>query len=383
MLSSRSWSSKLAREVVEYIRTDAPQLWERPPDGTLNLKNGLLDIATRELKPHSTKFLSTVQLPVAYEPEARCPATEKFVQETFPEDAVKAGVAWQIVAWLMLAQTSIQKALLLQGEGANGKSTWLRALIAFLGRHNVSTLSLHKLEGDRFATSRLWGKLANICSDLPSAELAGSSVFKALTGGDSISAEYKFKESFDLVPFARLVFSANHLPRSADASHAFFRRWLVIPFNQTFEGEKEINSNELDARLADPTELSGVLNKALEALPNVRANGITETQTMKAAWHEFRQTTDPKGVWFDKDTIEGTDQVVIKDDLWLAFQRDCERRGRPCGTKQGFGRTLKQLRPNVEEAQRTGENGKVRWVWKGISLKAQDEGEDKNPTGTA
>ena len=47
-------------------------------------------------------------------------------------------------------------------------------------------------------------------------------------------AEYKFKDSFEFVPYARLVFSANHPPKSQDASPAFFRRWLVVPFERTF-----------------------------------------------------------------------------------------------------------------------------------------------------
>ena len=366
----RRWSSKLASEVVQYILADAPQLWERPPSEFLNLRNGLLDLKANELKPHSPRFLSSIQLPVLYDPKAKCPAWEKFIGETVPEDAVKAGIAWEIVAWLMGPIYWFQKALLLIGDGANGKSTFIRALIALIGRRNVSSLSLHRLESDRFAVSRLVGKVANVCADLPSTELVGTSVFKAITGQDPIAAEYKFKDGFDLRPFCRLVFSANHAPRSPDASPAFFRRWLVLPFTQIFEEKDQIHGDELDTKLADPQELSGVLNKALKVLPKVEREGITETASMKSAWLDFRQTTDPIGVWLDSEAIESPDRWIIKDDLWLAYQKDAIRRNRPSGTKQGFGRMLKRLRPKVNEAQKKVE-GTVRWAWEGIGLRGK------------
>lgn len=180
----------------------------------------------------------------------------------------------------MLPDTSRQKTILALGEGANGKPTWLAQLVAFIGKRNCCAMSLHKLETDRFAASRLVGKLANICSDIPSAHLESTSTFKAITGGDRIPGEYKYREPFDFLPFVRLVFSANHPPRSSDATYAFFRRWEVVPFNRTFEGEEQIPRHVLDAQLSEPKELSGLLNKALDALPGLRANGFTETKSM-------------------------------------------------------------------------------------------------------
>jgi putative DNA primase/helicase len=85
-----------------------------------------------------------VQLPVKFDPVARCPAWDKFISEVFPGDS--EAIAWEISAWLMTPDTSIQKAILLMGDGANGKSTYLRAVLAFIGKHNAAAVSLHKLE---------------------------------------------------------------------------------------------------------------------------------------------------------------------------------------------------------------------------------------------
>ena len=117
---------------------------------------------------------------------------------------------------------SIQKAVALIGEGGNGKGVFLQLAPNFVGTKNVAHLSLQKLETDRFAPARLYGKLANICSDLPGEQSTGSAVFKSITGCNRITAEFKYRDSFEFRPFARLLLSANHLPASRDASKAFF-----------------------------------------------------------------------------------------------------------------------------------------------------------------
>ncbi len=216
MRLSSKWSSYKADQVVHYIEVDAPQLWDKPKKDVIHVLNGLLDVNTRTLSPHSPDFLSPVQLPVAFDPNARCPNWDKFINETFPDDS--EALAWEIPAWLMTPDTSIQRAILLMGDGANGKSTYLRAVLTFIGRQNVAALSLQRLENDRFSVARLVGKLANICSDLPSEDLFSTSTFKAITGGDALLAERKFGESFEFETFARLIFSANHSPKSRDAS---------------------------------------------------------------------------------------------------------------------------------------------------------------------
>ncbi len=365
------WSPSLASQVVEYIRTDAPELWGRPPLDLVNVKNGLLNVETRELSPHRPDYLSAVQLPVEYDPEADCPAWQRFVESTFPTDCQR--MPWELIAWLMTPDTSVQKAVLLLGDGQNGKSTFLAAVQAFLGRENVAATSLHKLESDRFTTAHLVGKLANICPDLPSEHLAGTSVFKSLTGGDRIHAERKYGESFEFEPFARLVFSANYPPQSADASKAFFRRWLVVPFKQTFSGRAEIPRNVLDAQLADPRELSGVLNMALDALLSIRRSGLTESDSMRAARDEFRQVTDPIVVWLDNNTVEGPEAYVVKGELLRAYNEDARANGRPPMTDTQFSQAVTQWNPRVQGGQKRLGDARPK-VWHRIGLKSTERG---------
>ncbi len=374
---SKKWSTRRANEVVEYIRVDAPELWDRPPTNRVNVLNGILDTGTGQLLEHYPGFYSPIQIPVVYDPEAECPAWDRFIAQTFPSDV--RPLAYEIPAWLMLPDTSIQRAILLLGEGANGKSTYLNALMEFTGRRNLANLSLQKIESDRFAASRLVGKLANICPDLPSQHLSSTSVFKALTGGDPVLGEYKYRESFEFLPFARLVFSANHPPQSQDASHAFYRRWLVVPFDRTFEPHEQRSRAELDGELTDPRELSGVLNRALDALAPLRTHGFTESESTKRAHEEFRNATDPLSVWLDRNTTTRPEAMVARDELMKKYAEACESAGRPTLSRKAFYQAIRRARPEVEEKQRTWGGQSNTRVWVGLGLR--EHGPD-GPSGS-
>src|ERR1019366_5040009 len=169
------------------------------------------------------------------------------------------------------------------------------------------------------------------------------------------------------VPYSRLVFSANHLPKSQDASPAFFRRWFVVPFERTFADSDPdtITSDKLDASLSDPAELSGVLNKALEALAAIRVRGFSKNDSTNRATDEFRQATDPLAVWLDRKTILTPDAVTPQDQLHREYCRNCADAGRPTISKTAFGRAMKKLRPTVTDYQRT-VNRILTWCYVGI-----------------
>ena len=361
------WSSHKANELVEYLRIDAPFLWERPPSEVVNVLNGLLNVETGLLEPHRPDFLSTVQLPVYFDASATCPKWHRFVSQVFPGDM--GALAWELVGWLMTPDTSMQKAVLLVGPGGNGKSTLLGAIRSFLGSGNTSSRSLQRLETDRFAVAQLVGRLANVCSDIPSTRLVETSIFKAITGGDTVTGEHKFREAFNFRPFARLVFSANDLPSVNDQSMAFWGRWVVLPFTRVFRGTgAERPLGELLAELTSPEELSGLLNMALEGLRRLKAqNGFTVTDGMREALEAFRQENDPIGAWLDTETVLAADAWTAKAVLLAAYNEYQEGNDPPMVSANAFGRAMKRHRPTVKGQQRTVAGAKV-WGWQGIRL---------------
>lgn len=361
------WSSYRTSEVVKYLAVDAGELWERPPLDAINLKNGILRLPKRELVPHSDDFLTHVQLPVEFRPTAKCNFWNWFFQEVLPPDCQE--FIWELLAWLMLPHTHIQKAVLFFGEGGNGKGIAISAIRSFLGRANVSAVSLHSLASNRFAAARLVGKLANLHSDLPTAKLQDTSMFKQLTGFDELTVEEKYMPSYECSPFARLVFSANQLPISADDSEGYHQRWIVLPFERDFRGtESEIPRSDLEAALLDPMELSGALNLALDHLESVQQHGIAITASMQKHMAEFRAGNNPLARWLDDNTEAHPLAEVEKGQLYSSYRSHCEAAKIRPPLNEEFGRLLRRLRPEVRTAQR-GSGSNRKHVYIGIKLR--------------
>jgi P4 family phage/plasmid primase-like protien len=279
-------------------------------------------------------------------------------------------LAWEILGDLLTPDRSIQKAICLVGEGGNGKSAFLDLAANFVGTENVCHLSLQRLELDRFSAARLYGKLANICPDLPSDRLSSSAMFKSITGCDRITAEFKYRDSFEFTPFARLLFSANRLPPSNDTSQAFFDRWLIVPFPNRFRHtRRETPRSILQQQLCTRGELSGVLNKALEALQGVRGRcRFTEPTKSRIEVQKYQAANDTIAAWLDEHTVASHEATVPQSELHGAYAAHCHQHYRRPASKHSFGRLLRILRPNTEPAQRA-IAGRRTWVYTCIALR--------------
>jgi len=246
----------------------------------INVQNGMLDWRTEKIVPHDPKYLSTIQISAEYAPEVRCEALDKFFEDVFPPDCV--ALAEEFVGYLLIPDTRLQKAFIAVGAGGNGKGTFLKILTSLLGKENVSTLDIHTLEDDKFATAALVGKLANVHHDLSRKQLESTSRFKTLVSGDPISGEKKFKDGFTFRPFARLVFSANEFPRSEDKTNAYFRRLIFVEFPNSFSGAASEILDYDKVLTKTPGFMSALLNRGIAGLRRVMDSGrfsISETST--------------------------------------------------------------------------------------------------------
>jgi len=222
-IASQHFISELIAEMKRRHYIDREKL---NPHGYLCLRNGILDLETLEIRPHTPELYFTYQLPVNYEPTADCPRFKHFLEEIFDEQE-KRDFIQELFGYCLMPGNPLQKAFMFYGSGANGKSTLLETLRALLGRKNTASFTLQALNTDKFAAAELEGKLANICSDNPSRALYNSELFKRLVGGDSISAQRKFQRPFDMFYNGKLLFATNTLPRTSDDTPAFWRRWVA------------------------------------------------------------------------------------------------------------------------------------------------------------
>jgi len=350
-----------AGEVIDYVEASTYVKRREELSNLLPLNNGVLDINTMELKPHTPEYMFFNKLPVNYDPEADCPEIRKFHKE-ITNDEQDITVLEEIMGYCLCRGYPLHMALMLVGGGANGKSTWLALVRTFLGAQNVSGRSLFELEEVRFARADLFSKYANIYADLPDRALQRTGMFKMLTGGDQLAAEKKFRDSFHFVNYAKLLFSANKVPETVDDTDALFRRWIIITFPNVFNGET-CDPEKLEKITTEP-ELSGLLNLALAALKRVLNNGgFSHIKSTDDIREDYIRKSSPIAS-FVMDCLEvDTDAFIEKKELFNVFAAYCRARGIPCVTQTTFFKNLPQhvaitdVRPSIEKRRLTAFKG--------------------------
>lgn len=354
------------------------------PLGFVCLANGILDLtdpANPVLRPHDPNVRFTAKIPVAYDPAASCPTFDQFLVEVLPIAADRAEVR-KMFGYSLVPGNRLQIAFMFIGEGANGKSTLLGVLCAMLGEDNVSAETLQSLVANRFATAKLWGKRANICADIPANPLPFTGTLKTLTGGDMARAENKFGHPFYFVNDAKLIFSANELPEVNDRTRAFWRRWFMVRFTETFIGRED---RKLPHRLK--AELPGILNFSLLGLADLAEDGeFKPTQTSEALALEWKQRADPV-YWFVSTTVEkDPGSWVTKEDLYEAYVQFCETHGASPRKPEVFGKLLPSHAAWARTERRTiAGKGSVRG-WLGVRLRPEldaiESGQSPAPAGS-
>ena len=336
----------------------------------LNVKNGLIDLDTQKLRPHSPDYLSTAQIGVLYNPAAKAPGIQQFLREVAQSKDI--ALIEEVIGWLLWPDYNIHKALMLLGQGRNGKGTLLRLITAFLGKINVSNVSLQELVADRFAKADLYGKLSNIGGDLPSKDLSDTASFRMLTGEDDNRAQEKYRQAFSFKNKAKLLFSANVLPRSPDDTYAFYSRWIILEFLNKFDVQKGTGDPDLLAKLTTEEELSGLLNIALAGLARLRAAAwrFSYDKTVEDVEIMYKRNSNPVLAFLLDECEERPDSYIEKNVLLSKFKEYAQNHGlRPLSTTK-FSELLKdQTEIPVSTFRPWIEHGDRPMCWLGLRFK--------------
>lgn len=222
------------REVLDYMELIVESK-EQSDANLIAFNNGIYDLVTGELKPFSTDIVITNKIPWDYNPDAYFELADKTLNKLACDDAAIRALLEECIGYCFYRRNELGKAFILTGDKNNGKSTFLDIVKTILGDKNISALDLKEL-GDRFNTSMMFGKMANIGDDIGDDFLQGSqvSIFKKIVTGNRIKAERKGQDPFEFNPFIKLLFSANDIPRMKDKTGAVLRRLVIIPFNARF-----------------------------------------------------------------------------------------------------------------------------------------------------
>ena len=266
----------------------------------VNLANGTFEIGTDKqfLRPPVADDFLTHQLPFNYAPSAKAPRWQAFLNRVVPDQASQQVLAEYLgYVFVAPAKLKLEKVLLLYGTGANGKSVFFEVVTALLGPENVSNYALSSLTSEpAYSRAHLATKLVNYASELSSK--LEIDTFKQLVSGEPIEARLPYGQPFTLTDYAKFIFNCNELPTQVEHTHAFFRRWLIVPFLVT------IPDAEQDKTLATHIireELAGVFNWVLAGLDRVLAQeGFTKCEAAAQQLDAYKRQSDSVRLFLDE-----------------------------------------------------------------------------------
>ena len=261
----------------------------QPKYNIMAFENGVVDMKDGVLKPFSRDYHVLYLHRYKYDPSARCPKWLSFLRGTeFGRKVYSGGVLpdkndrtiLQMFLGLALydrgtMDKKVENALVLFGNGSNGKSVIMNTVMGILGEENISNLSMEALlrGGDERQRnlSQIDGKIFNWSGEMEAKTFVGrEDAAKSLISGEPQLGRRIGNDAFKITNIPYFIFNANHFPTGADSSFGFFRRFIFIVFDRVID-EKHMNL-KLAKELQD--EYPGILNWIRRGAVLLKNNGF-------------------------------------------------------------------------------------------------------------
>ena len=354
------------REVIDYMELITEEL--QPSDARyIAFNNGVYDVVEGELKPFSTEYVITNKIPWNYVPDAYDELADTVLNNIACDDVKIRALLEECIGYCFYRRNELGKAFILTGDKSNGKSTFLDVLKHILGEGNISALDLKEL-GDRFNTSMMFGKLANIGDDIGDDFLQGSqvSIFKKIVTGNRIKAERKGQDPFEFNPYIKLLFAANDIPRMKDKTGAVLRRLVIIPFNASFtkylpDGTKNPRFKPfIKSDLIKQESMEYLIQLGIAGLIRILENDeFTKSEKVDKEVKEYEEENNPI-IAFIADT--GVDMIEneLTSDVYKRYQVFCADNSMTPMSNIVFSKQInKRLGFVVKQQKINGKNCKV------------------------
>lgn len=336
----------------------------------LNLRNGVLDLRTFELRPHRREDLMMKMMPVEYMPDAKCPRWLAFLNRIMDGNQELISYLQRVVGYALTGDTREQCLFLLYGTGANGKSTFLETLKALFGDYgqqaDFSTFLHSDQDRVRNDIARLLGKRFVAAIEADAGRRLAEVLVKQLTGGDTVTARFLYREYFEFKPTFKIFLAANMKPTIRGQDYAIWRRIRLIPFTVTIpEPERDKN---LALKLKE--ELPGILSWAVEGCRAWQQQGLAEPPEVLNATQSYREEMDILGGFIDECcVVHRTAQATTKA-LYAAYLKWCEENAEKPLSKNAFSTRLKE---RGFEQTRLGKERTRAWLGIGLLDAAQQQ----------
>ena len=337
-------------------------------DRVVAVANGLLDLDSRRLLPHSPYYFNQTAVPFEYDPYAPPPSRWlHFLGELWPDDPDSIAALQEFFGYVISGRLDLHKILLIVGPTRGGKGTIARILGKLIGPANVAGPTLSSLNGD-FGLAPLLGKPLAVISDARLDASRDTSVvverLLAISGEDTITVNRKYREQWTGKLPTRFLVISNELPRLGDASATIANRFVVLLLHKSWLGQED---HGLEPALT--AELTGILNWALEGLDRLTAQDrFTRPASTDEAIIALQDLASPVAAFVREQCVTGPSYEVAIDTIYGRWKEWAEANGNRAGSTQTFGRNLRAVVPSLRVVQPRDGDKRERF-YQGIGLR--------------
>ena len=293
-------------EILEAMKQYGRNKFPKPIQLTwIQFKNTIYDIETGEKFEATPEYFVTNPIPYEVSGNPETPTMDRIFEEWVGEEYVET--LHEIIAYSLLPDYPLNRLFCFIGAGMNGKSCFLNLLKKFIGADNICSTELDTLINSRFEITRLHKKLICVMGETNFNEMNKTSIIKKLTGKDTIGFEYKNKNPFEDINYAKILIATNNLPTTTDKTIGFYRRWLIIDFPNEFSEQKDILGDIPEEEYSNlATNCIITLNKLLKER-KFHNEGTIEERTKR-----YEDKSNPFDKFWSENLIEEPDGDISK-----------------------------------------------------------------------
>jgi putative DNA primase/helicase len=326
-------------------------------------KNGVYDLATQQLLPHSPEYVISNQIPWDYNPNAYSELADKTLNKLSCNDPEIRTLLEECIGYTFYRDSKLGKCFVFIGEKNNGKSTFLFMLNNLLGDDNYCSVDLTNLARELDIAS-LANKLANIKDDISDGYMEGLNVslFKQVCTGNRCRGKFLYNDPFDFYPYATLIFSANNIPRIKDPTGAVTKRMIIIPFNAVFTKEDPDFDPFINEKLCKPECMEYLINIGVSALQGViMRNGFSQSKKANKEINDYKISNDSVLSFIQEVGAESIFNESSRD-VYAKYEVFCSEEGsKPVRKSEMHKRIKSELGYRLSDPCRI--NGKITRVY--------------------
>lgn len=307
----------------------------------LNCTNGIVDLRSGTIREHRREDYLTALCPTAYRPEARCPTWERFVREVFADKEDLVLYIQRLLGYCLTGDVSAHMLPVFWGAGGNGKGTLINTVLHVMGSDYATPMNADFLvvrHGERHPTevADLFGRRLVSCQETAEGAGLNEPLVKWLTGGDDLKARRMREDPWAFKPTHKLVLSTNHRPTVKGTDNGVWRRLRLVPFTQTFGGDRE--DRTLPDRLRAESE--GILAWLVRGCLAWLHDGEQTPSEVLQATNEYKQEQDKVGQFINECCVLDPLAVTPVRVLYGSYEAWCKQANERAASGTAFGRKL-------------------------------------------